>query len=396
MKTILALKEVDLLIKHAPYAVISMNEKHEITIFNPVAEDMFGYTQDEVLGKRIECLMPREAAKTHESHVKNFDKQKIDRKSMNDRAAIHGKRKDNTIFPIRAGISKIIHESKNHYIAFIEDVTDIIEKEHELQLIIKELNKKNREITDSIEYAKRLQLAILPSDKLVKTWLKDSFIVYKPKDILAGDFYWMENTEDKILFGVADCTGHGVPGAMVSVICNNALNRAFLEFNLTNPGEILDKTRDLVIEDFERSGEKEINDGMDIALCSLSGNKLYYSGAYNPLWIIREKTDIIEEIKADSQPIGKFEKNINYKTNEITLKEGDCFYIFSDGFQDQFGGENDKKFMKKNVKKLLLSIQDKSMANQRLHIIETFENWKGNNEQVDDVCMIGVRFHEKT
>ena len=149
-----------------------------------------------------------------------------------------------------------------------------------------EVESKNKEITDSITYAKRIQSAILPPEKVVKESLEDSFILYKPKDIVAGDFYWLEQKNGKVLFAAADCTGHGVPGAMVSVVCNNALNRSVREHGLTDPGKILDKTREIVIEEFEKSDE-EVNDGMDIAICSLEGNSLQYAGAHNPLWVIR-------------------------------------------------------------------------------------------------------------
>ena len=250
------------------------------------------------------------------------------------------------------------------------------------------LEEKNREIMDSISYAKRIQSAILPPAKIVKEYLQDSFILYKPKDIVAGDFYWMEHRDGKVLFAAADCTGHGVPGALVSVVCNNGLNRSVREHGFTDPGQILDKTREIVIEEFGKS-EEEVNDGMDIALCSLQGNKLQYAGAHNPLWIIR-KGEVLET-KANKQPIGNFDKQLPYTTHTFELEKGDAIYIFSDGYVDQFGGEKEKKFKAKAFKKLLLSLQDKSMEEQKIVIDETFETWKGNLEQIDDVCVIGVR-----
>jgi serine phosphatase RsbU (regulator of sigma subunit) len=254
----------------------------------------------------------------------------------------------------------------------------------------------HQEIKDSITYAKRIQSAILPADKVVKENLKQSFILYKPKDVVAGDFYWMESIAPKekgkdqnILFAAADCTGHGVPGAMVSVVCNNALNRSVREYGLVDPGKILDKTRELVIEEFEKSDE-DVRDGMDIALCSLEGNMLKFAGAYNPLWIIRNGE--ILETKADKQPIGRlFDKLTPFTTYSIELIKGDSIYIFSDGYVDQFGGEKGKKFKAKAFRQLLLSIQEKSMENQRVIINEAFENWKGDLEQIDDVCVIGVK-----
>ncbi len=257
-----------------------------------------------------------------------------------------------------------------------------------------QLEEKNTEILDSINYAKRIQSAILPPDKLVKEYLHNSFVLYKPKDIVAGDFYWMEpitqNAPPLILFAAADCTGHGVPGAMVSVVCNNGLNRSVREYGLTEPGEILDKTREIVISEFEKS-EEEVKDGMDVALCYLQGRTVKYAGAHNPLWIIRKGTEEVEEIKAHKQPIGKYTEPSPYPTHTIELNEGDTFYIFSDGFADQFGGAKGKKFKAANFKKLLLSIQNDPLERQKELIDQAFENWKGSLEQLDDVCVIGVR-----
>ena len=265
----------------------------------------------------------------------------------------------------------------------------LIEKQKkQVDAAFDELEEKNTEILDSINYAKRIQSAILPPNKLVKGCLENSFILYKPKDIVAGDFYWLEQKDEKVLFAAADCTGHGVPGAMVSVVCNNALNRSVREYALSEPGQILDKTREIVIQEFEKS-EDEVKDGMDIALCSLEGNKLQYAGAHNPLWIIRNGE--ILETKANKQPIGKFDKQLPYITHTFELKKGDSIYIFSDGYVDQFGGEKGKKFKSKAFKSLLLSIQNKTMEEQRILIDKAFETWRGNLEQIDDVCVIGVR-----
>ncbi len=278
-----------------------------------------------------------------------------------------------------------------------------------------QLESQNEEILDSIKYAKRIQSAILPPAKLIDKHLADYFILYKPKDIVAGDFYWMEKvardknrgtSEDpaSILIAAADCTGHGVPGAMVSVVCNNALNRSVRLHKLVQPSKILDKTREIVVEEFEKS-EEEVKDGMDIALVSLTSprsssanreagstySKLLYAGANNPLWIIRNGASEIEEIKGDKQPIGKFENEKPYTSHEIMLKKGDCFYIFSDGYADQFGGKKGKKFKTRNLKKLFLSVKDLPMVEQKKVIDQEFEKWKGGLEQLDDVCIIGVR-----
>jgi serine phosphatase RsbU (regulator of sigma subunit) len=276
-----------------------------------------------------------------------------------------------------------------------KEIDKRIEAEEKLQGSLKEIHyqkliveEKSQEITDSIEYAKTIQSAILPSSKIIDEFLKDSFVLYKPKDIIAGDFYWIEAKEDRVLFAAADCTGHGVPGAMISVVCNNALNRSVREYNLSDPGKILDKAREIVIQEFEKS-DTEVRDGMDIAICSLIGDKLEYAGAHNPLWIIRN--GILLETKANKQPIGKFENLEPYTTHSFQLEKGDSIYIFSDGYSDQFGGVRGKKYKTSNFKNLLLSIQESSMEKQLALLEAEFEKWRGAMEQIDDVCVIGLK-----
>ena len=263
-----------------------------------------------------------------------------------------------------------------------------------------EIEVAHREITDSIEYAKRIQTAILPPDKLVKEHLADSFIFYLPKDVVAGDFYWMESitnegssdTEKIVLFAAADCTGHGVPGAMVSVICVNGLNRAVREFGLHKPAKILDKTRELVLKEFEKS-ETEVRDGMDISLCALNTktNQLQWAGANNPIWIVRKDSEVMEEIKGDKQPIGQFELAMPFTNHQLQLQTGDTIYIFSDGYPDQFGGEKGKKYKSGRFKRTLVDLSKSEITQQHDFLKAEFKNWKGELEQLDDVCVIGVR-----
>lgn len=253
-----------------------------------------------------------------------------------------------------------------------------------------QIAEKHRDIEDSINYAKRIQSAILPSIDFMRKKLKNSFIYYAPKDIVAGDFYWIEEQGDTTFFAACDCTGHGVPGAMVSVICRNGLNQAVREYGLSNPAKILDKTREIIISEFEKS-EEEMKDGMDIALCALNGNELCYSGANNPLWVLRKGASSIDEIKGEKQPIGKYPNPKPFTNHKLRLNQGDTIYIFSDGFIDQFGGDQGKKFKKINFKNLLLSIQNETMDNQHKILDQKFEKWKGSLEQLDDVCVIGVK-----
>ncbi len=265
-------------------------------------------------------------------------------------------------------------------------------KNEDINFKNKLISHKNKEIVDSINYAKRIQSAILPPERLVKSYLDNSFVLYMPKDIVAGDFYWMEHIGDRILFAAADCTGHGVPGAMVSVMCHNALNRSVKEFNLKSPELILNKTRELVMEEFAES-EDEMNDGMDISLCSLNRktNELLWSGANNPLWIIKENNEIINEVKPDKQPVGRHSKPTDFTLHSIKLKKGDTIYIFTDGLQDQFGGPRGKKFKPTRLRSLFLSIHKLPLNEQRERIRVELSNWKGSHEQVDDICIIAVK-----
>lgn len=254
-----------------------------------------------------------------------------------------------------------------------------------------ELKSALDDIHASVRYAKHIQNAILPPARLVKEYLPDSFVLYKPKDIVAGDFYWIEKIGEQLFFAAADCTGHGVPGAMVSVICSNALNSAVKEFKLTTPSDILNKARELVIEQFEKSDE-EVKDGMDISLCVINTktNMLEWAGANNPLWIIN-KGELIE-YKPDKQPVGKHPESKPFTNYQISINKGDRMYIFTDGFADQFGGTDGKKFKGSALRKLLLDMQEESMTKQYSVIENAFNNWKGSLQQVDDVCLIGVQY----
>lgn len=262
----------------------------------------------------------------------------------------------------------------------------------------KHIEEKQQEIIDSISYAKRLQEAILPPKEFVNKHLPDNFILYKPKDIVAGDFYWAEFINGKFYIAAADSTGHGVPGAMVSVVCSNALNRTVKEFRETEPGKILDKTLELVVETFARGDFQkgknlgEVKDGMDISLLCIDtdNKKITWSGANNPLWYI-SSDQTLTEIKANKQPIGKTERPEPFTTHTIEFKEGTTFYLFTDGFADQFGGPKGKKFKYKQLSDLLIRHVSHGLSKQSETMNNAFETWKGDLEQVDDVCVIGIR-----
>ena len=264
------------------------------------------------------------------------------------------------------------------------------------KLLVEERNivieEKQKEITDSINYAKRLQDGILVPLDLVQSWLSESFILFKPKDIVSGDFYWIEKVGDKIYFAVADCTGHGIPGALVSIICSNALSKSLQEDKISSPAKILDATRKLVEERFVRAADS-IKDGMDISLCCLDvkTKTITWSGAMNPLWIVKKDAKEIQELKPDRQAIGMVENPKPFTEHKIKLVVGDSIYLFSDGYIDQFGGLNGKKYMKGKMKKFVLSLQNQSMQEQLVSFDKEFNSWKGNRDQIDDVCVMGVK-----
>lgn len=254
-----------------------------------------------------------------------------------------------------------------------------------------ELGHKNKEIIDSINYAKRLQDAILPPQRIIDEYFPDNFLLYLPKDIVAGDFYWTHKKGDWNYIAAADSTGHGVPGAMVSIVCSNALAKAIEEFDVITTGEILDKTTGLVLETFSKSGE-EIKDGMDISLLAVNSltGKVMWSGAHNPLW--RFNSLGIHEIKADKQPIGKSDHRKAFTTHELTIEKDTLYILMTDGYADQFGGSAGKKFKYKQLSDMLIESHKLPMKEIKKSLTERFLTWKNNLEQVDDVCIIGIRF----
>lgn len=223
--------------------------------------------------------------------------------------------------------------------------------------------------------------------------LPESFVLFKPKDIVSGDFYWFFERKDKILFAAVDCTGHGVPGAFMSLVGANALNQAVKEHELAEPARILEDLNKLSSEALNKNAENSsVRDGMDLALCALhkNGTELEFAGANNPLYVIRNKKLI--HIKPDKFAIGAFEPGTkNYTNHKVTLEKNDVVYIFSDGFADQFGGDQGKKFMYKQFKELLISISNLSMTEQRNALENAIESWRGSYEQIDDILVIGVK-----
>ncbi len=245
----------------------------------------------------------------------------------------------------------------------------------------------------SINYAKRLQNAILPSAETVNAALPENFVLYQPKDIVSGDFYWVSSHGNKSLVAAIDCTGHGVPGALLSIVGHNAINQTVNELNIIQPAKVLDSMNSIIKKILHQDKGSDIRDGMDMALCCIDKETLVleYSGASNPLYIVSEGE--LQIIKASKLTVGSLQEDVKEKpaNHSIQLNKGDCFYIFSDGYADQFGGNDNKKFKTSRMQELLISIFQKPMHEQKNLFYEAFNNWKDTNEQVDDVLVIGVR-----
>jgi serine phosphatase RsbU (regulator of sigma subunit) len=264
-----------------------------------------------------------------------------------------------------------------------------------LETQVKLVNNKNIEILSSINYASRLQSAIVNPHQFFTNIFPNSFIFYQPKDIVAGDFFWCEKIENKVFFAAADCTGHGVPGALVSVVCATALNRTLYEYEKHEPGEILDTTRQLIIETFSKS-KSGVMDGMDISFCVLDtdAKQVTWAGANNPLWIYKSASQQLLEYKPNKQPIGNWENATPFTSHVIQLESMDVLYLFTDGFQDQFGTDDIlkpiKKFKPAGMRKMLQSIATLAAEEQYQRVQHTFETWKGDTDQIDDVTLIGI------
>jgi serine phosphatase RsbU (regulator of sigma subunit)/Flp pilus assembly protein TadD len=270
----------------------------------------------------------------------------------------------------------------------------IEEKNEELETQKKMVEEKNTEILDSIYYAERIQQALLKSEEHMSKNLPEHFILFKPKDILSGDFYWALEKDHYWYIAVADCTGHGVPGALLTMLGSSFMNEINQGVTVYSPAHILDRLRDKITQELSQSGQEgESTDGMDISLIKIDLNTLHaeWAGANNPLWVVKNGDNEVIELKADRQPIGYYEDPRPFKNNSIQLTKGDVFYLFSDGFVDQFGGDRGKKFKYKPFKDLLITFKEQPMEFHKKELEKRFTKWMGDYQQIDDVCIIGVR-----
>lgn len=255
-----------------------------------------------------------------------------------------------------------------------------------------QLEEKNKDITDSIHYAKRIQRALFASDSLMQKNLPEHFIFYKPKDIVSGDFYWAEKKDSGFMLAVCDCTGHGVPGAFMSLLGVSFLNEIAKGRNISKPDEVLNQLREEIIRAMNPEGTYSGKDGMDAVLCRFNFEKmeLSFAGANNPLWIVRN--NILEEHETDNFPIGMHEGEIKpFTLRSAKIEKGNMIYLCTDGYSDQFGGPKGKKFKPKQLKDLLASVSKEPLTEQKKLLENKFNEWKKELEQVDDVLLIGIR-----
>ena len=306
----------------------------------------------------------------------------------------------------------ISEDKRNKIIAILEKIKrksamEFRQKNSEISIVEKGLRKSyeallvqkkrvehaHKHITDSINYAKTIQQALLTTRELIDSYLDDYFILFKPKEQVSGDFYYLNKIENQIIIIAADCTGHGVPGAFLTMLGITYLHEIVRRKDAENPGEALDILRQRFKRTFRTFGSENKN-GLDIAFCTinLKTNLLQYAGANSPLIIIR-KNELIE-YKATRNPIGFYPKEKKFENNLIKLQKNDILYLFSDGFHDQFGGKHNMKFMKRKFKNLLHKIHKLPMKQQRTQLIEAYKKWKHKNQQTDDILIIGIRLNK--
>ncbi|MES2591564.1 MAG: SpoIIE family protein phosphatase [Bacteroidota bacterium] len=275
-----------------------------------------------------------------------------------------------------------------------EQSTAIHHEKERIDKLKTQVEYRHKEIIDSVHYAKKIQQAILPSQEVVSSILPDSFIFFKPKNIVSGDFFWAHRIDDAVLFAAVDCTGHGVPGAFMSIMGYHLLESTVIENQIMEPAQILEVLSNSVVKSLKQTTELgSVKDGMDIALCKIDykNNILEYSGAHNALYIIRN--GVLTETKADRRSVGISvgSKAINFTNHKISIEKGDCLYVFSDGYADQKGGPENTKFFYQPFRDLLIEIHQLPMPEQKLKLEQVIMDWKADKGQIDDMLVIGVR-----
>lgn len=357
----------------------------EIAVYEKDYKNAYLYSEKyyKIENKRIGETNLRQLASIEVKH--KYEKEKeVEKEKL---ARSEAERKSNYIFLISTCIVLVFVLFMSFFLYRKWKQTNFQKQEIDLKNNL--LKEQNLEIFQSINYAQRIQDALLPSSEKINSIFEKNSLLYLPKDIISGDFYWAFETKTHKYIAVADCTGHGVPGALMNMICHNALNRSILEFQCTMPGEILTKTREIIVAELSRKDEN-VNDGMDISLIAVDSktNQLYWSGAHNDLWILRKHAQTIETLNALNQPIGKHIDYTDFETHEFNVESGDRLVLLTDGFGDQFGGPKNKKFKDSNLKKLLLNNFSLTLEENNQLLKKTFLEWKKDEPQIDDVCIL--------
>ncbi|MEO6305124.1 MAG: SpoIIE family protein phosphatase [Bacteroidia bacterium] len=377
----------DLVLDKLNTLLVVVNNKGEVEYISDSAKRILGFEPEQLLGENW-WIVPREN-KTEGKLVK----EKILSIMLHDS------------YQVEQGFEHALKTSKglvkwfkwssaltadNKLVGIGIDITEKKKTEQKTLEINLALTEKNKEITDSINYAKKIQQAILPSDSFLKTNFKDGFVLYLPKDIVSGDYYFFfENEENKYVAAI-DCTGHGVPGAMMSVIANSLLKEVFYNKSLTKPDEILYALDELLFDSLNKNNPDDICfDGMDIALCCVNKktNMLSFAGAMRPMFLVRDGE--LLEIKGSKYPLGYYFDKKEFILDTLQLKVGDRIYLSTDGYADQFGGNNNKKLNRKAFKELLLSLEGMDGDEQNSFLDYSLRNWKQDEEQTDDVLVVG-------
>jgi PAS domain S-box-containing protein len=376
-------------------AIIMTDRSGMISSFNVAAEEMFGFHRHEVVGSNVSMLMPRPYNAIHDRYVARHQESSLKENVGLGREAV-AIRKDGTQFPIYLSLSETVISNNIIYTGIIRDLTQ--QKRLEKETLTRTLlEQKNKEITDSIRYAFQIQMAILPEKSILNKYMPDHFVFYRPKDIVSGDFYWFSRKEDKLFIAAIDCTGHGVPGAFMSLIGYTNLNKIVDEFGVSEPDVILASLDRYVTQSLQKNSiNSDFKEGMDMALCCIDTktNVVTYSGALRPMYIKR-KGEIMEEITPNKNSIGGYMDTFHtpkeFVAHRIQLKKGDIFYIFTDGITDQFGGNESKKYSSRRFKEFLTNISPLPMEAQGLSLETEFDRWRSGQSQVDDVLVIGVQ-----
>lgn len=379
----------DTILENLKSIMVVLDKQGNLEYISSSVKNVLGYTPEQLMGGSWFDI-----ANINEDEIKVFRSGVFKLIKNNDYKGVKYEQQIKTAY----GRDKWIlwsasKENEEKLIAIGQDITEIKDAETLLIKKNKELYNKNNETKQSIEYASRLQSAILPGKEYVKSCFENSFVYNQPKDIIGGDYYFIHKCNNKVILALVDCTGHGVPGALMSVVAHSLLKEVIINQKLSDPSAILYKLDSELFNVLNKNGEKWTNyDGMDVAIAifDIESRRLTFSGAFRPLLIVRG--DEVLELKPNRYPIG-FYADVQkiFENKEISLIENDVLYMFTDGYSDQFGGENYKKFNKKRFKELLLFIQSMEMYEQESFLSYALNNWKQNEPQTDDILIIGIK-----